>query len=73
MASFGAGSICGGGGGFGDNPGVGGGQCKRESLQILDLQTLESLPKEWLINGASTVFQAVKLITWVLVDCIKVH
>ena len=41
-----------------------------ESLQILDLH---SLPREWLLNGASTVFQTVKLITWVLVDGIKVH
>ena len=49
------------------------GVVQRESLQILDRQRLESLPREWLLNGASTVFQTVKLITWVLVDGIKVH
>ena len=49
------------------------GVVQRESLQILDRQRLESLSREWLLNGASTVFQTVKLITWVLVDGIKVH
>ena len=49
------------------------GVVQRESLQILDRQRLESVSREWLLNGASTVFQTVKLITWVLVDGIKVH